>query len=202
MKKILLLASAFFMLLISAIGCGKPDNDDESALQINMDEELPGRWIATELSGDLEVEVWGTLKADVKISTKNLRGGILFEKDVYKAEFDIMSDMTIDIYLGQAKIHTLGEDDVLIDSRLSYEVVTENEFRFYVNDSIDDPIYLFQYAAFDDISFFPIEKSETDLYLRGDVDVFTNFGDDIPELPSGDLPTTGRLYMRLTKVTD
>jgi hypothetical protein len=182
-------------------GCRKNGvKDDESPLQLNMDEELPGTWKATEMYADLVVTV-GNIKADVKITNDIRSGGVSFDRDVYKAQFDIITEMTIDIIVFGNTIHKIVEDSVEIDSRLSYEIVTENEFRFYVNDSTDEPIKLFNNIAFDDITFFPIEKSERDLFLKANVDIMTNFGDDVPELPSGDLPTTGTLYMRLQKVT-
>lgn len=190
-----------FMGAIAFTGCKKKDvEDDEAPLQLKMDDELPGTWKATEMYADLEV-IHGNAKADVKITTDIKSGGITFDRDLYKAQFDIITEMTIDIRFLGYSVHKIVEDSVEIDAYLSYEVVTENEFRFYVNDSTDEPIQLFNNIAFDDISFYPIEKSDRDLFLRADVDIMTNFGDDVPQLPSGDLPTTGRLYMRLQKVT-
>lgn len=184
------------------ISCGKTKTDDEVPLEINLEEELPGRWRATYLQADLNVEVTNWLRPEVRISNIIQGGGVQFDEVEKKAQFDIVSDMKIEIFLGTSRIHEMEEYDVDIDSRLSYEVIDNNQMRFYVNDSIDDPIFLFNFIAFDDITFFPIEKSETELYLRANVDIISNFGDEVPEIPSGDLPTRGLLYMRLEKISE
>ncbi|TVQ79222.1 MAG: hypothetical protein EA358_03830 [Flavobacteriales bacterium] len=193
---------AFFLgfAILIATGCGKEKTDDEVPLDINLNEELQGEWKATYLFADLSVEVANWLRPNVKIFNILQSGGVTFDSVSMKAQFDIVTDMDIQILIGETELQRLSERDVEIDSRLSYEVINNNLMRFYVNDSIDDPIYLFEYIAFDDITFFPIEKSETELYLRANVDIISNFGDDVPELPSGDLPTRGLLYMRLVKV--
>jgi hypothetical protein len=202
MRNLLFTFLGMLSISLLTMSCGKSKTDDEVPLDINLAEELPGRWRATYLQADLNVEVANWLRPEVKISNIIQSGGVQFDGAEMKAQFDIVTDMKIDIILGETRLHDMEEYDVDIDSRLSYEVINNNLMRFYVNDSVDDPIFLFNFIAFDDITFFPIEKSETDLYLRANVDIMANFGDEVPEIPSGDLPTRGLLYMRLEKISD
>jgi hypothetical protein len=197
----------FFLGLALMFGCASDDEDGVAPLDINMSEELPGYWKTTYLHADLVARV-PPIAVSVIISHENVVGGVLFETDEngdLKAEFDVFSDMTITASLGPIKLYEESEDNVPIDNRLSYEIINNNFFRFYVNDSTDRPIEMFQYIAYEDLTFYAVEKSETYLDLVADVDVMNNFGElgeEMDELPEGDVPTTGKVYIRLEKVND
>ncbi|MFO7145328.1 hypothetical protein B9T16_29855, partial [Arthrospira sp. PCC 8006] len=61
------------------MSCGKSKTDDEVPLDINLAEELPGRWRATYLQADLNVEVANWLRPEVKISNIIQSGGVQFD---------------------------------------------------------------------------------------------------------------------------
>lgn len=196
--------SLLFSVLLLFIGCSS-DDDELKPLDVDMSKELPGYWKATYLHADLVASV-PPLFVNVIISNENISGGVLFETDEngdLKAQFDVLSDMTITASLGSFQVFQDSEDQVPIDNRLSYEVIDNNQFRFFVNDSADKPIEMFDYIAYDDLTFFAIEKTDTFLDLVANVDVMNNFGElgeQTPELPEGDIPTTGRVYIKLEKV--
>ncbi len=205
MKRFSVISLLSLALLFS---CASEDDDSVGPLDINMNEELPGYWKTTYLHADLVARV-PPLSIGVVISHENVSGGVLFETDEngdLKAEFDVFSDMTITASFPiVGTLYQESEEQVPIDNRLSYEVIDNNFFRFYVNDSTDRPIEMFQYIAYEDLTFFAVEKTETFLDLVADVDVMNNFGDlgeELDELPEGDVPTTGKVYIRLEKVDE
>ncbi len=200
----ILIMSALF---IAVTACGGDDDDEVKPLDIDMAAELPGYWETTYLHADLVASI-PPLNVSVEIKNENVNGGVTFffdENDNQKAKFDVFTDMTITASLGNFKLHEESEDQVPIDNRLSWEIIDNNYFRFYVNDSSDRPIEMFDYIAFDDLTFFAVEKTDEYLDLQAQVNVMNNFGDlasEVPELPAGDIPTTGTIYIRLQKVAD